>query len=85
MFGKLKDAMKLMKALGFWNNIRNEVNIVGSKNILTSKTFWFNLLSLGATVGGLLPEAWAVPVVTVANMGLRVISGQPVNIFGDKE
>jgi hypothetical protein len=85
-FGKLKDAMTLFKALGFWHNIKREVNAMGEvKNLILSKTFWFNILSIAATVAGVLPEAWAVPVISVANIGLRIISGQPVTLWPKKD
>ena len=52
-----------------------------SKSILTSKTFWFNAFALAATAGGVLPPKFGVPVVAIANIGLRVITNQPVSIF----
>ena len=51
---------------------------MSAKSIFVSKTCWFNLLSIAVTIGGILPDQLAVPNVAVANIGLRIISGQPV-------
>lgn len=81
MFGKLKDAARLWKALGQYETIKKEIDMNDAKHLVSSKTFWANILGLALTIGGLLPEKWALPVMTVANIGLRLISNQPVNIF----
>lgn len=78
---KLKTALALNKALNQYDDIRKDIDSMDSKHILTSKTFWANLFGLALTVGGILPEKWAAPVLVVANLGLRIISNQPVNIF----
>jgi hypothetical protein len=56
--------------------------VASAKSLFISKTFWFNMLSLAVTIGGLLPDNLAVPMVAVANIGLRIISGQPVRLWG---
>lgn len=50
------------------------------KNILKSKTFWFNVLGIAAAYGNLLPPKYAVPVVTAGNIGLRLISEGAVTL-----
>jgi hypothetical protein len=82
MFRRIGDLLTVMKALKRWGQIRDEVNEMGTgKSIFISKTFWFNLLSIVVTIGGVLPDRWAVPAVAVANIGLRIISGEPVRLW----
>lgn len=54
---------------------------MNSKNLFASKTFWFNALMLAASVSGILPAKYGVPVATVANIGLRLVSAQPVTVL----
>lgn len=56
-----------------------------SKSIFKSRTFWFNLASLAVVVGSgqlgvPIPPKIAVPVVTIANLGLRLLTNQPVSL-----
>lgn len=51
-----------------------------SKNILKSWTFWFNVASLAATYGQLLPPQYAAVVIPVANLILRFKTKQPVTV-----
>jgi hypothetical protein len=51
------------------------------KSIFASKTFWFNVVSLGATFTGYLPPKYAVVVVPVINVLLRMLTEQPVKVF----
>lgn len=51
------------------------------KSIFKSKTFWFNMLALTATVCGWVPaNPYTVAVGTVANIILRTVSNQPVSV-----
>ncbi len=81
MFGKLRDMLTLNKALGQYEDIRKEIDTMDSKHLFMSKTFWANVGGLALTVAGILPQKWAVPVMAVANVILRIVSNQPVNIF----
>lgn len=59
---------------------------VESKNILRSKTFWFNALTIIGTVlaAPVLPAAlipWIPTAQALVNIGLRVVSDQPVTIL----
>ena len=56
--------------------------MASAKSLFISKTFWFNILSLAITIGELLPDRIALGVVAVGNLGLRIISGQPVKLWG---
>jgi hypothetical protein len=54
------------------------------KNLLKSKTFWLNALSLAAIYGELLPPKYAATTVAVANIGMRLITDTPVGIVPQK-
>lgn len=56
-----------------------------SKSIFKSRTFWFNVLSLVALAGsgqlGIpIPSKVAVPLLTIGNLGLRLLTNQPVSL-----
>ena len=54
------------------------------KSIFASKTFWFNVLTAGVELTGVLPlPAGTVALIAaVANIGLRFLSSQPVSLTG---
>lgn len=52
------------------------------KSILQSKVFWFNVLTLAATVSGYLPAEYAAPVAAIVNIMLRFVTSQPVTLTG---
>lgn len=56
-----------------------------TKNILKSKTFWFNVLTLAVTVSGFMPAKYAAPVSAIGNVILRLITSQPCTIFKSYE
>ena len=80
MFRKIKDARALWKALGYYENIRKEADM-DSKNILLSKTFWANIAGIAVTVAGVLPQEYAVPVLAIGNIILRLVTNKPVNLW----
>ncbi len=61
-----------------------------AKFILKSKTFWFNIIALGVLVAGSFGfneietdpnlETYALVIVTVVNLLLRLVTKQPVKI-----
>lgn len=62
-----------------------------SKSIFKSKTFWFNALSVIATVSttyaGLMPPAWLPYVAAaggVANIGLRLMTDTSAHVTKPK-
>jgi hypothetical protein len=81
VFGKIKELLALNKALGQYNEIRKDIDTMDRKHLLLSKTFWLNVVGFAATVGGILPQKWAVPVLTIANIGNRLLTNQPVSLF----
>lgn len=85
MFRKIKLARTAWKALGQYDNLRKDVDTMDTKSMLKSKTFWMNVLGLAITIGGLLPQKWAVPVLAIANIGMRMVTNQPVGIFSSKK
>ncbi len=54
------------------------------KPIWKSKTFWFNALALAVTAAEILPPKWAGPVAAIGNIGLRIVSGQPIRLFSEE-
>ena len=52
----------------------------------TSKTLWFNVLTAAATLSGYLPldPVTAVLVSSLINVGLRLLTGQPITFTPSK-
>lgn len=50
------------------------------KSIFQSKVFWFNLLTLVATISGYLPAEYAAPVAAIVNIALRFVTSQAVTV-----
>lgn len=55
--------------------------IAKAKHLFYSKTFWFNVATLAATYGNVLPPKYAGPVMTIGNILLRLITNQACTIF----
>lgn len=51
------------------------------KSIFHSKTFWVNALALAAHSATELPPEYAVPVVAIVNILLRLLTEEPVSIL----
>lgn len=51
-----------------------------AKSILTSKTFWFNIVTAALDLAKILPPKYAVPVLFAGNILLRLVSNQPVTL-----
>ena len=81
MFEKLKLVLALKKAAEQVDDIRKEVDSMDTKNLFASKTFWLNVLGLALTLGNVLPQKWGMPVLAVANIGMRLITNQPAGLF----
>lgn len=81
VFRKIRDAAHLWKALGQYEKIKKEIDMKDSKHLLLSKTFWLNVIGLALTVGEILPQKWATPVMVVANVVNRLITDQPTHLF----
>ena len=84
MFDKLRLALALNKAAAQYDEISKEIDSMDTKSLFLSKTFWLNVLGLAVTVGNVLPQKWAVPVLAVANIGMRLITNQPAGLFSGK-
>ena len=84
MFDKIKLVLALNKAANQYDEISKEVDTMDTKNLLASKTFWLNVLGLAVTLGNVLPQKWAVPVLAIANIGMRLITNQPAGLFSGK-
>ena len=84
MFDKIKLLLALNKAAAQYDDISKEVDAMDTKSLFLSKTFWLNVLGLAVTLGNVLPQKWAVPVLAVANIGMRLITNQPAGLFSGK-
>ena len=84
MFDKLRLLLALNKAANQYDDIRTEVDAMDTKSLFLSKTFWLNVLGLALTVGNVLPQKWGMPVLAVANIGMRLITNQPAGLFSGK-
>ena len=53
------------------------------KSLWASKTFWFNLLTAGSELAGVLPlpPGTAVIAGSLINIGLRMVTDKPVSIL----
>lgn len=56
-----------------------------TKNIFLTKTFWLNIAGLAISLAGIFPPEYAVPIMAVANIIVRLFTNQPVNITGKGE
>ena len=84
MFRKIKLLLALKKAADQYDDISKEIDTMDTKSLFLSKTFWLNVLGLAVTLGNVLPQKWAVPVLAVANIGMRLITNQPAGLFSGK-
>jgi purine-cytosine permease-like protein len=55
------------------------------KSLFQSKTFWFNLITavvnlFGGALGYVFPAEYAVPVIAIGNVLLRLITAYPAYI-----
>lgn len=96
MFNSLKNLvtwLKIGKALSETaDSIKKETSNMNAKSILTSKTFWFNVISGSIGIAGIVmnsPLASNPKVqlggtlfVSIGNLILRAITNQPVSIPG---
>ena len=57
-----------------------------SKSLFTSKTFWINALMVANQVVGAvpMPPEYAAIVIAVVNLGLRLVTTQPVHLVSPK-
>lgn len=51
-----------------------------SKSLFASKTFWFNVLTFGGTIAGILPVKLSAIAVPLVNLGLRIVTNQAVTL-----
>lgn len=48
------------------------------KQLLKSRTFWINILSLVATILGVIPAKWTAMVLPILNVILRYLTTQSI-------
>lgn len=54
---------------------------VSAKSLLTSKTFWFNVIVLVVTVADFVPQKYGIPAAAIGNVILRLMTNQPCSVF----
>ena len=56
------------------------------KSIFASKTFWLNVLggAISIAASGVIPPKYSMPTMAVANIGMRLITSQPVTVLPPK-
>ena len=74
-----RQLLKWLKVLAKYNTVKKEIEMK-PKSFWKSKTFWVNVLTLGAEVAGVLPVGWAIKALPIINIGLRLITNQPVTL-----
>ena len=84
MFRKIKLLLALRKAANQYDEISKEIDSMDSKSLFVSKTFWMNVFGLALTLANVLPPKWGMPVLAVANIGMRLITNQPAGLFSGK-
>lgn len=52
-----------------------------TKFILKSKTFWFNVFTLTASLSGFLPPRWAAMALPLANIALRIVTTEGITFL----
>lgn len=56
------------------------------KNIFASKTFWLNAITTLTAIAGVLPpNKYTLSGLSLLNIGLRIITTQPVTLSNTKE
>lgn len=56
--------------------------IANPKGFWKSKTFWFNIITVGLHYAGFIPPNSTAPVLVAGNVALRLISSSPVSLSG---
>lgn len=87
MFDRLSLVWKLW---GIWSTAeaRAQGDPMAAKNILASKTFWFNVLALVLGFAqeqglfALIPEPYGPAALALGNIILRAVTTQPVTLPG---
>jgi hypothetical protein len=64
------------QALAVWNEAEGETKM--GKSLLTSKTFWLNVIGLAANVAGFVPPKYGVPALAILNVLNRLVTDQPI-------
>ncbi len=56
-----------------------------AKSLLTSKTFWFNVICVVVTAADFVPAKYSAPIAAIGNVILRLISSQACTVFPTKK
>lgn len=61
------------------------MDLAPAKHLLTSKTFWFNVIILAVTVADFVPQKYSLPTVAIGNVILRLMTSQACTVFPSKK
>lgn len=69
--------MKLgREALKLWSLAEKERSM--GKSLLTSKTFWLNVVGAATVAAGFVPPQYGVPALAILNIVNRLLTNQPI-------
>ena len=79
IFKTIKILRRFQKFFSLLENAQKEQRM--GKNILASKTFWFNILTGAASALEVLPIPYATEALALLNIALRLVTKKPVTIL----
>jgi len=63
-------------ALDVWADAEKEKAM--GKSLLTSKTFWLNVVGLATQLAGVVPPQYGVPALAILNVVVRLLTKEPI-------
>lgn len=81
---KVRNLANLVRAANQAEDIWNQLEEASvNKSLWSSKTFWVNVLTAVIALIGMLPlpPQYAVPVVCLVNIALRIVTGAPIEFW----
>lgn len=52
-----------------------------TKHLLTSRTFWFNVIVITLSMSDFVPPKYGLPAAAIGNVILRLMTSQPCTVF----
>lgn len=66
----------LRSLLSTWTEAEKEIHM--GKSLLTSKTFWLNVVAIAIQFAGFVPLQYGVPALALLNVVNRLLTDQPI-------